>query len=57
MFANHGTAFAGTATPKVTLSVSAATSAIEVRIYGYGASASGGTFRIQNTVSLGGSIQ
>ena len=56
-FATHSASFAGTSTPTVTLSVTSATGAIEIRVYGYGASSSGGTFRIQNTVTLSGSIQ
>jgi len=56
-FATHSTSFAGTSTPTATLSVTSATGAIEIRVYGYGASGSGGTFRIQNTVTLSGSIQ
>jgi hypothetical protein len=56
-FATHSASFAGTSTPTVTLSVTSATGAIEIRIYGYGASGSAGTFRIQNTLSLSGSIQ
>jgi len=56
-FATHSTSFAGTSTPTVTLSVTSATGAVEIRVYGYGASGSGGTFRIQNTVTLSGSIQ
>jgi hypothetical protein len=56
-FATHSASFAGTSTPTVTLSVTSATGAIEIRVYGYGASGSGGTFRIQNTLSLSGSIQ
>jgi hypothetical protein len=56
-FATHSASFAGTSTPTVTLSVTSATGAIEIRIYGYGASSSGGTFRIQNTVTLSGAIQ
>jgi hypothetical protein len=54
-FGTHTAAFTGTSTPAVTLTASG-TGAIEVRIYGYAASASGGTFRIQNTITLSGTI-
>ena len=54
-FATHSTAFAGTSTPTVTLTASG-TGAVEVRIYGYGATSSGGTMRIQNTLTLTGSV-
>jgi len=56
-FATHTASFAGTSTPTVTLSVASATGAVEIRVYGYGATGSGGTFRIENTVTLSGSIQ
>jgi hypothetical protein len=55
-FATHTTSFAGTATPTVTLTGVSSTGAIEVRVYGYGASGTTGTFRIENTVTLDGSI-
>jgi hypothetical protein len=55
-FAKHSASFAGTSTPTVSLSASGG-GAIEVRIYGYGAGGSAGTFRIQNTMTLSGSIQ
>jgi hypothetical protein len=43
------------ATP--TLSVSGATAAVEVRIFGFNASSSNGTFRVQNTFTVSGSLQ
>jgi hypothetical protein len=55
-FGTHLGAFSGTATPSVSLGVGGVTP-IEIRIYGYGASSSGGTFRVENTVTLTGSIQ
>jgi hypothetical protein len=55
-FGVHSTTFAGTATPSVSLGVSS-TSAIEIRVYGFGASSSSGTFRVENTLTLSGSIQ
>ncbi|HUJ62665.1 MAG TPA: hypothetical protein VLX92_29385 [Kofleriaceae bacterium] len=39
------------------LSVSAATGAVEIRIYGYGASGTSGTFRVQTTFTVSGSLQ
>ena len=57
-FATHtAPAFAGTATPSVTLSGVSGSSAVEIRVYGYGASSSAGTLRIQNTMTLSGKIQ
>jgi hypothetical protein len=55
-FAMHSPSFAGTITPTVSLSASGS-GAIEVRIYGYAAGGSTGTLRIQNTMTLSGSIQ
>ncbi|HEY3819457.1 MAG TPA: hypothetical protein VGL81_19945 [Polyangiaceae bacterium] len=55
-FASHTASFAGTATPTVTLSSVGGTGPIEIRVYGYGASGSSGTFRIENTMTLSGSI-
>jgi hypothetical protein len=50
-------AFTPNAVTSVTLSVSGATSAIEIRIYGYAATSAQGTMRIQNTMSVSGSLQ
>jgi hypothetical protein len=55
-FASRAT-FAGSGTANVAITGASNTSgAIEVRIYGYSATSSGGTFRIQNTLTLSGSI-
>ncbi len=54
-FASYSSSFVGTS--KGTTSLSATGSGpIEVRIYGYGATSSGGTLRIQNTLTVSGSI-
>ena len=50
------TAYAGTSTDTVTLSASAA-GAITVHVFGYGATGSGGTMRIEGTMTLSGSIE
>jgi hypothetical protein len=50
------TAFTPGTAAKVSLSVSGATKPVEVRIYGYSASGSTGTFRIENTLSAAGSL-
>ena len=50
------TAYAGTSTDTVTLSASAA-GAITVHVFGYGATGSAGTMRIEGTLSLTGSIE
>jgi len=51
------TTFATTSVANVSLSVSGATSAVEIRIYGYDASLSAGTWRIQNTMTVSGSLK
>jgi hypothetical protein len=56
-FATHTASFAGSATPTVTLAGASGTGAIEVRVYGYGATGSSGTFRIENTLTVSGSIE
>lgn len=56
-FATHTTAFSGTSTPTVTLAAVSGTGAIELRVYGYGATSTAGTFRIENTMTLSGSIE
>lgn len=43
-----------TATPSI--SVSGATGAVEVRVYGFGASASGGTMRVDSTLTVTGAL-
>ena len=55
-FATHSASFAGTSTPTVTLTGVGGTGAIELRVYGYGAKDPTGTFRIENTLTLSGSI-
>jgi hypothetical protein len=56
-------AFAHTATVTTTapsmpaLTASGVTSPLEVRVYGFGASATTGTMRIQNTLTITGSLQ
>jgi hypothetical protein len=50
------TAYAGTSMDTVTLSASAA-GAITVHVFGYGATSSAGTMRIESTLSLTGSIE
>ncbi len=54
-FATHGASVSGTGTATVSLAAQGSRS-IEVRVYGYGASATAGTLRIQNTMTLSGSI-
>jgi hypothetical protein len=39
------------------LAIADATTAVEIRIYGYGATSTGGTFRLQNTVTVTGSLK
>ena len=53
-FGKHSASFAGTSSGTTTVSATGS-GAIEVRVYGYGASGSGGTLRIQNTMSVSGS--
>lgn len=40
----------------VATSISGATGAVEIRVYGYGASSGAGTFRIQNSLTVSGSL-
>ncbi len=56
-FGTHTASFAGTATPTVALTGVTGTGPIEVRFYGYAATGSSGTFRIENTLTLSGSIE
>lgn len=51
------TAMSTSSQSTVTLSVTGATGAIELRVYGYGATGTTGTFRIQNTLTVSGSLQ
>ena len=41
----------------MTLTVTGATTAIEVRVYGYNATGTGGTMRIENTMTVSGSLK
>lgn len=41
----------------VTVTVTAATGAVELRVFGYAAPAAAGTFRLQNTLAITGSLQ
>ena len=43
-------------TGTATLSVSGATGMVEIRVFGFGASSTTGTFRIQNTLKISGSL-
>ncbi len=54
-FGTHTTSFAGTSNTNVTFSSVSGTSAIEVRVYGYGGTSTAGTFRIMSTLTLSGS--
>ncbi len=56
-FGTHFGTFSGTATTNVSFSAVGGSSAIEIRVYGYGASSTAGTWRIENTMTLSGSIQ
>jgi hypothetical protein len=56
-FATHTASFAGTATPTATLTGASGTGPIEVRVYGYAAGGSAGTFRIRNELTLSGTIE
>lgn len=48
--------FGADTTATVQLAGVSASGSIEIRVFGYGASAAGGTWRIQNTMTLSGSI-
>jgi hypothetical protein len=54
-FASTSTAATST-TSTPALSVTGATGAVEIRIYGYHASGTSGTFRVQNTFTISGSL-
>jgi hypothetical protein len=54
-FATHAGALPGTGSQTVQLSATGA-GTIEVRIYGFGASSSAGTYRIESTLTLSGSL-
>ena len=55
-FAHHSGPFGGTAVVNVALPVVGLSGPIEVRIYGFGASSTAGTMRLQNTLSLEGAL-
>ncbi|MEO8877064.1 MAG: hypothetical protein ABI461_15840 [Polyangiaceae bacterium] len=55
-FAAQSTFNAGSSA-NVKVSVSGATSATEIRIYGYGASSAGGTMRLQSTLTVTGALK
>jgi hypothetical protein len=50
------TSFAPNTTATPTLSVNGATGAVEVRVYGYGASGAGGTMRVDSTLTVSGAL-
>jgi hypothetical protein len=56
-FGTHTASFAGTSTPSVALGSVSGTGAVEVRVYGYGASGTSGTLRIRNTMKVSGTIE
>ena len=56
-FATATSFAAGTAVAKVTLSVSQASNAVEVRVYGYNATGAAGTMRLQTTLSVSGALK
>ncbi len=51
------TTFAINSSTSVALSVSGATKAVEVRVYGYDATGAGGTMRIQTTLTVSGALK
>jgi hypothetical protein len=55
-YATLSTAVAGTSSGNVALSASAA-AAVTVHVFGYAASGSAGTLRIQNTMTLSGTLE
>jgi hypothetical protein len=55
-FAQHAGVFAGTSSGQVPVAAGRSAQPLEIRVYGYSASGSSGTLRIQNTMSLSGSI-
>ena len=50
------TAFTPGSASNVTTSISGATGALEIRVYGYNASSGSGTFRVQNSLTVSGSL-
>ena len=55
-FASHAT-FSLNTSANATLSVSGSTKAVEIRVYGYNASGTSGTARIQNTLTATGALK
>jgi hypothetical protein len=55
-FTQRAGTFAGTSSGQLTVVAGPSAGALEIRVYGYAASGSSGTLRIQNTMSLSGSI-
>jgi len=53
----YGSQVSTTAPSTPALSVTGATGAVEIRIYGWSATGGTGTFRVQNTFSVSGSLQ
>jgi len=53
----HTTTVSTTAASMPALTVTAATGVLELRVYGFSASATTGTMRIQNTLSITGALQ
>ncbi len=51
------TTFAPSTVANVTLSVTGSSAAVEVRVYGYHASSTSGTFRIENTLTISGALR
>ena len=47
----------GTGAPSTPTVTASTTGQLEVRVYGYAATATGGTLRIQNTLTVNGTIQ
>lgn len=50
------TGFTANTSTNVTLSVSGASGAVEIRVYGFSASSGSGTFRVQNTLTVSGAL-
>ena len=53
---NHATSVSTSAPSTPALAVTNATGALEIRIYGFSATASGGTMRVENTLTVTGSL-
>ena len=55
-FASHGASFAATGTGNAAVSSATSSGPLEIRVYGYGASSSSGTLRIENSLVVNGTI-